>query len=203
MFKLDHLVFVAPDLECGQDYVADRLGVQVPFGGRHPKMATHNCLMQLGSGEYLEIIAPDPAAEPAEIPRWFGLDAPDIKPRIQTWVLATENIADSLAGAPPDAGVATPMTRSDYHWQISLPKAGKMPLNGAFPALIQWSSHHPAAHMPDLSCALVSLSIQHPEIAVVSRFLQGRLSDARIDLKYGAEIHFEALFDTPYGQRAL
>jgi hypothetical protein len=36
------------------DHVADLLGVEVPSGGRHERMGTHNLLMRLGGDTYLE-----------------------------------------------------------------------------------------------------------------------------------------------------
>jgi hypothetical protein len=37
-------------------------------------MGTHNRLLKLGEGFYLELIAIDPQAPPPGRPRWFGLD---------------------------------------------------------------------------------------------------------------------------------
>src|SRR4051812_15158493 len=72
---LDHITVAALTLEQGIAHVRATLGVDVPFGGAHPLMATHNCLMQIGDGVFLEIIAPDPAATPQRA-RWFALDDP-------------------------------------------------------------------------------------------------------------------------------
>jgi hypothetical protein len=76
--SLDHLTVAALTLEQGVNYVQRVLGVAVPFGGAHPLMGTHNHLMQLGDGMFLEIIAPDPAVTPKRT-RWFGLDDPRMR----------------------------------------------------------------------------------------------------------------------------
>src|SRR5439155_21485872 len=73
--SLDHLTVAALSLEQGVAYVHRALGVVAPPGGSHPLMATHNHLMQLGDGVFLEIIAPDGRAAPQRT-RWFGLDDP-------------------------------------------------------------------------------------------------------------------------------
>jgi hypothetical protein len=59
----DHLTVAASSLEAGVAHVERCLGVVVPPGGAHPLMATHNHLMRLGEGAFLEIIAPIPAQD--------------------------------------------------------------------------------------------------------------------------------------------
>jgi len=44
--RIDHLVIGAADLTQGIDYVKECLGVDMPYGGEHEKMGTHNHLMQ-------------------------------------------------------------------------------------------------------------------------------------------------------------
>jgi len=47
MTELDHLTIAAHDLVQGVAYVRDALGVDMPTGGAHPRMATHNRLLRL------------------------------------------------------------------------------------------------------------------------------------------------------------
>ena len=65
---IDHLVIAAPDLESGANHVADLLGVAPQGGGAHPRMGTHNRVMGMFGGMYLEVIAIDPAAPAPERP---------------------------------------------------------------------------------------------------------------------------------------
>ena len=62
--RLDHIVVGASSLESGAEYVEQALGVQVPDGGEHVMMGTHNKVTTLGDGVYLEIIAVNPRMAP-------------------------------------------------------------------------------------------------------------------------------------------
>ena len=64
---VDHLVLGAPTLEAGIAWAEATLGVVPQRGGRHPQWGTHNALVSLGHGAYLEILARDPAAADADV----------------------------------------------------------------------------------------------------------------------------------------
>ena len=66
---VDHLVVFAADLAGGVDWCQRTLGISPTAGGEHPLMGTHNRLLALGGGAYLEIIAIDPDAAAPEPPR--------------------------------------------------------------------------------------------------------------------------------------
>ncbi len=53
---IDHILIAVHDLEIATE-VYQRLGFQVLKGGEHPKMGTHNALVPLADGSYLELIA--------------------------------------------------------------------------------------------------------------------------------------------------
>ena len=63
MNNLDHIVVAADSLKQGVDYIRSCLGIEIPKGGFHRTMGTHNHLMQLGNDAYLEVITIDPEAE--------------------------------------------------------------------------------------------------------------------------------------------
>lgn len=168
--ELDHLVIAAASLEAGAAWLEDRLGVTMPEGGKHPLMGTHNRLMQLGHGAFLELIAIDPDAPPPGRRRWYGLDEPQIRaclarePAFLTWVVRCDDIAAAAATSPISPGPVEEGRRGHLIWQITIPQDGSMPEGGLFPTLIQWvDKAGPAADMADRGCRLEALRIRHQE----------------------------------------
>lgn len=202
--KLDHLTVVARHLEEGADHIRRALGVEMPAGGAHPRMGTHNRLMALGPDSFLELIAIDPVAPPPDRPRWFGLDRFEGPPRLATWVLGVADIEAELMLGHPESGVATPIERGDLSWLISVPGDGSMPLDGAYPTLIEWPpGRHPAASMVDLGCRLTALRVTHPRAEEIAARLGHRIDRSLIDLRTGPAPALEADISTPSGPRIL
>ena len=82
MIELDHLAVAGETLAEAVAHVEDALGVEMAAGGVHVEMGTHNRLLSLGPGMYLEAIAVDPAARGPDRPRWFDLDRFQGRPRL-------------------------------------------------------------------------------------------------------------------------
>ena len=55
--RIDHIAIGASSLADGTAYLQSKIGVDVPAGGKHDLMGTHNCLMGLGDGCYFELIS--------------------------------------------------------------------------------------------------------------------------------------------------
>jgi len=202
----DHLAIVAPTLQEGVGFVRAALGIDIPKGGAHPQMGTHNHLMRLGEDEFLEVIAVDPLAPKPAHPRWFGLDTLGARTGLGNWILRCDDLARTLAAFPPSAGLITDLQRGDLTWQIAVPDDGGLPFDGAFPTLIAWppdKKHVPGALMPDLGCALVQLTISHPNARIVADRLSGLLTDPRIRFETAALPALKARIDTPQGLRSL
>lgn len=123
MLILDHLAVACTDLAQGTAWVEDRLGVSLSKGGKHARYGTHNTLLGLAEGIYLEVIAPDPDAVPEAGHRWFGLDHFSGPPRLANWICRTE----SLDQVPDIAGPARALARGDLHWRITVPDDGALP----------------------------------------------------------------------------
>jgi hypothetical protein len=207
--SLDHLTVAALSLEQGVAHVHRALGVVVPPGGSHRLMATHNHLMQLGDGLFLEIIAPDRSAKPQRT-RWFGLDDSTMRasleksPRLISWVARVPDLALALRDIDDDIGEAVSVTRNSLSWLISVRRDGSMPFDGAFPALIEWpAGPHPSKRMADLGCQLERLSIEHPEGARLSGLLELITTDQRIAVSIGATMQIRATIMTASGLREL
>ena len=200
----DHLAITAPDLDTGAAHVRTALGIDMPPGGRHPLMATHNRLARLGDDEFLEVIATDPDAIPLR-PRWFGLDHVGTSPpRLGTWICRTDDLDAALARLPPECGPAVELTRGNLTWRLSVPDDGSTPFDGMFPALIEWPMHPlPATRMTDIGCTLDTLTVRHPHAARIETLIGAALHDPRVRFETGEAIGLDAVIATPAGLRSL
>jgi hypothetical protein len=207
---IDHLVVAARSLDEGTVWVEDCLGVAPAGGGRHDYMGTHNRVLGLGPGVYLEVIAIDPTATRPARPRWFALDLPEMRARLQRgpalihWVARVSDIAAAAKAAPIQVGQILPATRGDYRWRITVPRDGTVPAEGVFPTLIQWDTAHPAAALPDVGCGLESLHLAHPRAPVIDDALRsiGLAEPERLRIAEG-EPTLTAKVRTPRGVRWL
>lgn len=167
--RIDHLVVGALNLNQGVSFVKEILGVDIPFGGVHMQMGTHNHLVQLGDDIFLEVIAINPDIDPPGAPRWFGLDDPFIRRQIEkqpvllTWVVNTKDIKEFVQKAIVSFGKPELIRRGELSWYFGLPDDGRLLAGGMLPYVIEWKTDsHPAANMADAGCRLQSLEIHHP-----------------------------------------
>lgn len=206
---LDHITVTAPSLEVGAAFVSEALGVSPQIGGEHPRMATHNLLLRLGSSMFLEVISPNAATPAPSRPRWFALDSlgPQSPPRLSTWVVRTSDIRSAVVAASEPLGNVEPMSRGVLNWFITIPEDGSLPLDGAAPALIEWQTDiHPAAKLEDKGLSLARLEIAHPNPDRVSRLLSSLELDASISVAAvppGGAACLIAHINTPRGLRVL
>lgn len=166
---IDHLVVGAETLEQGVAFIRELFGVEIPFGGVHTTMGTHNHLMQLGGEIFLEVIAINPDGESTTQPRWYGLDDPFVRaqisqqPALLNWVVNTDNLPKLLTNASMDFGVSTQVTRGSLSWLFGLPPDGRLLAAGMLPYLIEWKTPvHPSANMADCDCRFEGIEISHP-----------------------------------------
>jgi len=166
--RIDHLVVAARTLDEGAAWLEERLGASPSGGGQHALMGTHNRLLGLGSGAYLEVIAVDPQAAAPARPRWFALDSRRMRARLACgpalihWVACTDDIERDVRRAPVDLGEVVAASRGEYRWRITVPRDGSLPGEGAFPTLIQWEGKRPSERLPDAGCRLERLELRHP-----------------------------------------
>lgn len=209
--RLDHLTIIAPNLEAGAAHVRDMLGVDMPFGGRHPEMGTHNLLIRLGEDIFLEVIAVDPAAETPERPRWFGLDdaaavrrAWDSGHRLRGWVARTQGIAGVLSVHGALFGEERQVSRGDRSWQISVPADGSLPADGNAPSIIDWGARGtPALAMADYGLSLAEFWIEHPQPPMVKSLYEQLGVVAPPHIREADHTRYGALIRTPMGLRTL
>ncbi len=222
--RLDHLVVSARTLEEGVQYVADKLGATPGGGCAHPLMRTHNRLLGLWGGIYLEVIAADPNARGAgasQTParaRLFELDTADVQARLEKgpylshWVARVEppkDLARWRAQYPQRIPELVPMTRGDLSWQLSVPLDGSFPQwqgagDGALPSLIQWDTpRHPSQTLADTGIALRSLTAYHPQAQALREQLEWLGAAHLINVEDSLSPALVAQFETPSGTRSL
>lgn len=206
--KIDHIVVGAATLADGVAYVKDKLGVDIPKGGEHPNMATHNHLMQLGNNTFLEIIAINPDGKPPKRPRWFGLDDPMVrasivKPRLLTWVVNTTDLMALQTNAAIDIGERTPLSRGDLNWFFMVPDDGRLLSAGTVPYALQWQTdEHPSANMAQLQCQLKQLRVYHPYADWYKNVLDSLQASALVsvhDIASTESAYMIANIETPAG----
>jgi len=191
--RFDHIAIAAETLEEGVAWAEDRLGVAMVAGGKHERFGTHNQLLGLADGLYLEVIAVDPDAT-CKGPRWFGLDDFRGPPRLVNWICEPDNFEDFLRYGMR----SVPMKRGDLRWDMGAPEDGRLPMGGGFPTVLRWHTDQPPGRaLPASGCSLTSLTINHPQAVELAAELDGHLQDQRIQFKDAAEISLQAVIQTP------
>jgi Glyoxalase-like domain len=202
ILTLDHLAVSCLTLEDGTSAVEAALGLPMGAQGKHAHMSTHNRLMSLGD-VYLEVIATDPDAPAPAWPRWFDLDVFAGPARLTNWIVACDDLEAAIAMAPDGTGKPVALSRGDYRWSMAVPASGKLPFDGAYPALIQWHTPSPARQMPDVGARLQRLEIAHPQAADLRAALAGKMTDPRVIIVEGQHKAMQATIATPNGVRVL
>lgn len=199
MLQLDHLVVTAADLDQGAAEVEQALGVTLGPGGQHAEMGTHNRLLGLGDGAYLEVIAPDPAAAPPGHARWYALDQRRPRARLSHWAARVSDLQTVLEEVPLALGAAMDFARGAYRWQMAVPEDGLLPYNGAAPAVLAWQgAAHPAADLPDQGCRLLSVTVSHPQVEALLAAFPGLASMSKLRFERG-RFEISAEIETPSG----
>ncbi|CAB3714773.1 hypothetical protein LMG3458_03458 [Achromobacter deleyi] len=220
---LDHLVVAAADLDSGTRHVADLLGIAPAGGGAHPRMGTHNRVLGMAGGVYLEVIAIDPDAPAPQRPRWFGLDQPALRARLADgpflahWaarVAAPDDLSDWQARHPDRIAPAIPMTRGDLRWRLTVPDDGSLPTwrdgdqtagDGLLPTLIQWDvDAYPGVSLPRQALTLQSLAGTHPRAALLRQGLAWLGADHLITIDQAdGPPRLQARIETAQGVKTL
>lgn len=210
--ELDHLIVAATDLDSGEAWLRERLGVPLAPGGQHIGVGTHNRLLQLGRGVYLELIAADPTQPAPRRPRPFMLDDPAMQeqlaegPRLVHWVVRARAgaLEHALAALRYTPGPVTPMTRGALRWRITVPADGRPAAQGLLPTVIEWdvpADAHPAARLPEAGVRLASFEVRAPAAVLGQR--PEVSSPVPLHWTESAVAGLAAAFDTPRGRVAI
>ena len=203
MLELDHIAVSGETLAEAQAFVEEALGVPLQEGGKHAVFHTHNALLGLEDGLYLEAIAIDPDAPKPDRPRWFALDAFAGTPRLTNWICRTAQLSDMLSKIDLTLGAPVALERGDLRWQMAVPASGQLPYQNCAPAVISWSHGvHPAERLTSRGVRLRRLTIRHPNAEALRTALSPHLWDDRLSFVVG-DAGMEAEFETPHGLRRL
>lgn len=171
---LDHVVLGIDDLDKGIEALEQLTGVRAKFDGRDARLGTQSAVIGLGDNAFLEIMAPDPKADPARVD-------PKYKPmtldRLETfdtltpflWAIGTNNLERTRwfarrAGSYPSGIDSGTRARgwgrsSEWTWaHVTRPHTYVMPI------FVQWNAdtRPPQDRAPE-GCRLVQLKL-YPRI---------------------------------------
>ena len=202
--ELDHLAVVCRSIGEGVAFVERALGVEMSPGGKHDAMGTHNALLSLGPDVYLEVISVDPAAPRPDRRRWFNLDSHAGPPLLANWVCRTSDLAGALDAAPEGTGTPMALARGELAWHMAVDESGRLPFDGAMPALIQWDTDaHPSRSLPDVGLRLDSLDVLHPEACSLLEVFPALHTLGSVAVRQGSGKRLVARISTPDGMRVL
>jgi hypothetical protein len=200
-FAIDHVIVAIDSLDRGIALLREATGLTPVFGGAHPGRGTQNALLSLGSGSYLELLAPNPADEAG--PRMVAMFAAARELTPSGFALAARD-ADSVRALAlrqglPAGGVA-PGSRarpdgSTLRWRTLNPWGWN---NALLPFFIEWhaSSPHPSRESPT-GCTLTSITL-HSTAADSLRRLFGRMN-VQTQVASAAKDAMSLVLDCPKG----
>ena len=211
ILKLDHIAFVAQSLEQAQAYAAQRFGVALPAGGKHPLMGTHNLVTRIAPGVFLEFIAIDPEAAPPNRTRWFALDRLmqegklQEAPRLFGWVASLPDLARNASESPQHELLE--VTRGDLRWHFFHRNDGEAEAGGCWPALIDWAGgQSPVDRMQEVGLRLNQFQLAHPGMPAIRAKLHGlgwnasEPENQHVELTDSARPALTLVLDTPKGR---
>ena len=199
--RIDHLILGVSSLEAGVREFQGSTGVEPAFGGEHPGIGSQNSLASLGSGAYVEILAPVPGKEvSAHLAQITGY--PTLTP--MGWAVTVDDIdakAKQLAalgyqttGVSKGSRARPDGSRLEWAVVVILDARGWQ-----LPFFIQWSagSPHPSTTSP-AGCKLASFAVLDPEPAPLAERLQAM--GAAVAVEKGAATGFRVKMSCPKGE---
>lgn len=204
MNRVDHLVWAAGDLDDAIGQFEAASGVRATPGGSHPGRGTHNALLSLGPGCYLEILAPDPAQ--ATPPTLLLPAGPIHRPFLLTFAVACSDIeatADAIAATGYERPAINAMSRrtsdgGELTWRLA--RMEDHTFGPVIPFLIEWGdTPHPSLSTP-AGCTLKELRLCHTDEKGVAALITSMGIDVACRHGHAA---LTAMLDTPRGEVVL
>ena len=163
--QIDHVILGISELDRGIEEFQRLTGVRPVAGGSHPGRGTHNALASLGSGRYLEILAPRPDAPTSEFvdglgklttmtPIGWAVSTTDVDATMRT----LQQWGYGLSDRKPGSRERTDGSKLEWvSFDITTPGLDEAPF------VISWNpaSRHPSTDSPT-GCSLETLTIELP-----------------------------------------
>ena len=199
---VDHIILGVSDLKAGIEQIHRQTGVRPIYGGAHPG-GTHNALIALGAGTYLELLAPNPdspnfAKQRGELDRYKT-------PTPIGWAIGTEEpnalrrqlVRAGFEVTKPQPGSRRREDGSILRWQtfeLSRPE------DAVTPFFIQWldASQHPSLTAVQ-GCSLSKLRASDPNPPALQRLF--RLIGVKIPVAQGPT-RLRVVLNCPTGEVA-
>jgi catechol 2,3-dioxygenase-like lactoylglutathione lyase family enzyme len=201
---VDHVLIAVEDLEKAME-VYRRLGFQVLRGGEHPQYGTHNALVPLADGSYLELIGVKKPELAREFP--FGgqvLEALARPNRLVGFVLEVTDYAGdvqairerglAIAKAPPGGRVRP--DGKQVSWRTAHPESATLPflIQDATPRELRVPSPTEGlGRSTKIGWVAVGAADLQPAITAYTQLLGERPAENRFPLQRGA-IHLSQSF---------
>lgn len=196
--QIDHLMLGVDDLDRGMKAFEESTGVKPIYGGKHPG-GTHNALVSLGDGTYLEIIALQKGVTPPE--DFAGLQQLHTLTPIG-WAVSAQDSAQlrsrlsaaGMAVTEPAAGSRTTPDGKKLAWQTF----GLKDNFEQAPFFIVWSARtaHPSATSPR-GCKLQQWRIAGPQRSKLEKLR--RTLDLPIEIADGQAASLRLALSCPKG----
>ncbi|BDP42975.1 glyoxalase [Deinococcus aetherius] len=203
---LDHLVVAARTLKEGRAWLEGRLNVPTQPGGEHGQFGTHNVLLSLGGAAYLEVLAVNPQAPTPARPRWFGLDTPELRERLEDgpllihWVARVPDLGGLDLGP---FGEPLDLARGENRWTLTVPPEGSLPGGGVRPSLIRWHTPPPPTRLPDAGVSLLTLRLGTPDPDGLRNVLNALNFVGEVEVYEAPQPELTAMLETPEGPVTL
>lgn len=194
---LDHLVIAARTLQEGRAWLEGRLDVPMQDGGKHGTFGTHNALLSLGPNGYLEVIATDPDAPAPSRPRWFGLDTPELRERLEGGPALIHWVA-AVTALKPGPQVLE-LARDENRWALTVPEDGGLPMGGVAPSRIVWHTPPPPERLTDVGVRLGRLRLGTPTPDALRAVLDRLNFMGEVEVHEAPQPELHAVLETPGG----
>jgi hypothetical protein len=208
MNQIDHVTLGASNLAQGINFVRGTLGIEMPRGGKHPEMGTHNCVMRTVEGQFIELLSIDPDAPAPSRKRWFGLDGVGLRRRISHqpapvgWVIRTGDLDAVVARSSVDLDPVGEMSRGSLSWRLTVPVEGVTAFDGLAPHFIEWKgSVHPSAGMASSGIRLEQIVLTHPRAQALEEFFKTMEISHLARIEPGGMPSMKLIFRLADGQR--